>query len=664
MPQTTISGRYTLQTLLRENELGSCYQAIDSHLSRPVMLHLLKPEVATRPELRARLQSLSPLRQANLALIYHFDLEATPPFIASEWGKGLESPISHWRPFLLQMAETLSALTLLHHRAIVHGRLQPTNLRLKESDPPRLFWSEVALGGFGEWPAEQWPYLAPEQLGEGQTVDHRADIYALGCVLYFLATGLPPFAPTSLDEARLCHLGRVPRLPRHHQAYIPPAVEGIILQAMSKDPAGRYQEANEMAQALHDVALTIPDGGPDNNFDELLVSRQGKVIEVLALNRPVMSLGSGEGNDLVIGGQGVAAHHVRLIRSTVGWRVVDTGSDNGTHLAGKRLLPELPESWAMAEPLTIGVFELTWRPYQPQSPTAAPIPPETNRYLLTLAPQTMVVTPGRPVEAQIVVTNGGLAVGHWLLEVAGLPGNWFTLSGKFIRLLPQAQATVQLTIHPPADVTAPAGAYPFRLLLAAPDQPQAKIAAEGQVTVEPFWQMKAELAPQQLNNGAVGYVTVQNQGNAELQCEITGRDAAGESHFKGLPAGLQLAVGQSKSVMFRPESPRPLIGWPAQQPFTLTVSSEQTPPQKLTGQLTIRPRLSIWLIPLFGTIFIFLCLCGLLLFASLNNNRLSATATVQAIGTDAAIEATLTQAAGELFELQTRLAGTPIPPDQ
>lgn len=662
MPQTTISGRYTLQTLLRENELGSCYQAIDNHLSRPVMLHLLKPEIATRPELRTRLQSLSPLRHPNLALIYHFDLETNQPFIASEWSKAIDNAISHWRPFLLQMAEALPVLALLHQRGLIHGRLQPTNLRLKESDPPRLLLCEGWAGQTGQYPAEQWPYLAPEQLSEGQHVDPRTDIYALGCLLYFLATGLPPFAPTSLDEARLYHLGRVPRLPRHHQPYIPPAVEGIILQAMSKDPAGRYQDMTELAQALHDVALTIPDGGPDSTFDELLVSRQGKVIEILALNRPVMSLGSGEDNDLVIGGQGVAAHHLRLIRSTAGWRVVDTGNDNGTHLSGKRLLPELPESWAMAEPLTIGVFELTWRPYQPQSSTASPIAAETNRYLLALTPQTMVATPGRPTEAQIVVTNGGLAVGHWLLDLAGLPGNWFTLSGKFIRLLPQAQATVQLTIHPPADVTAPAGQYPFRILLATPDQPQAKIAAEGQVTVQPFWQMKAELAPQQLNNGAVGYVTVQNQGNSELQCEITGRDAAGESHFKGLPAGLQLAVGQSKSVMFRPESPRPLIGWPAQQPFTLTVTAEQTPPQKLTGQLTIRPRLSIWLIPLVGTIFLFLCLCGLLLFASLNNNRLSATATVQAIGTDAAIEATLTEAAGELFELQTRLAGTPIPP--
>lgn len=657
-----ISGRYTPQTLLRENEYGSCYQALDNHLSRPVLLHLLKPAIAVRPELRARLQSLSPLRQANLALVYHFDLEADPPFIASEWGKGLESPINHWRPFLLQMADVVSALSALHQRGMIHGRLYPSNLRQKEGEPPRLFISEASLGSLIDWPAEQWPYLAPEQLSEGQSVDQRADIYALGCLLYFLATATPPFAPTTLEEARLCHIGRMARLPRNYQPYLPPAVEGIILQAMSKEPAGRYQQADEMAQALRDVAVTIPSARPDSNFDELLISRQGKVIEVLALNRPVMSLGSGRDNDLVIARQGVAPHHLRLIRSTAGWRVVDTGSDNGTQLAGKRLLPELPESWAIAEPLTIGVFELTWRPYQPQSPVTAPQSGQSNRYLLTLTPQTLVATPGQRAEVQIVVTNQGLAVAHWLLDISGLPANWFTLSGKFIQLLPQAQATVQLTIHPPADMTAPAGEYPYRLLLAAPDQPQAEIVAQAQLRVEPFWQMKAELRPQQLNNGAAGHVTVQNQGNVELRCQLTARDAAGESHFGGLPAELQLAVGQSKTLLFRPESPRPLIGWPTQQTFTLTLAPEPGQPQHLTGQLTIRPRLSIWLIPLFGTLFIFLCLCSLLLFASLNNNRLSATATVQAIGTNAAIQTTLTQAANELNDLQTRLVTSPTPP--
>ena len=92
-------------------------------------------------------------------------------------------------------------------------------------------------------------YMAPEQ-GRGELVDARADLYSLGCMLYELVTGAPPFTGDSPVAVAYQHVREDPRLPSSINPAIPPELDAILLKAMSKNPANRYQSAADMRNDL------------------------------------------------------------------------------------------------------------------------------------------------------------------------------------------------------------------------------------------------------------------------------------------------------------------------------------------------------------------------------------------------------------------------------
>src|SRR6185312_14922747 len=92
-------------------------------------------------------------------------------------------------------------------------------------------------------------YLSPEQ-ARGEAVDARSDVYSVGCLLYELVTGAPPFTGDSPVSVAYQHVREDPRLPSSINPVIPPALDAILLKAMSKNPANRYQSAAEMRNDL------------------------------------------------------------------------------------------------------------------------------------------------------------------------------------------------------------------------------------------------------------------------------------------------------------------------------------------------------------------------------------------------------------------------------
>jgi serine/threonine protein kinase len=97
-------------------------------------------------------------------------------------------------------------------------------------------------------------YLAPEQ-ALGQAVDARADVYALGAVLYACLTGRPPFIEQSLTAMLLAHAQKEPSPPSLHMAGISPALDAIVLRCLRKKPADRFQDARALRDAL--LALSV-----------------------------------------------------------------------------------------------------------------------------------------------------------------------------------------------------------------------------------------------------------------------------------------------------------------------------------------------------------------------------------------------------------------------
>ncbi|MEO8701958.1 MAG: serine/threonine-protein kinase [Kofleriaceae bacterium] len=166
------------------------------------------------------------------------------------------------------------ALAAAHAQSIVHRDLKPENMFLiadgeavageraklldfgicKISDDPTLTQTGVMLGT----PV----YMSPEQCQGSKEVDHRADIYGLGCVLFHMLTGRPPFDCEGTGEFIVAHLQETPPLPTKLVATLPDAVDDIVMRCLAKSPESRYQSMVELQEAIDAVLPQIIDATP------------------------------------------------------------------------------------------------------------------------------------------------------------------------------------------------------------------------------------------------------------------------------------------------------------------------------------------------------------------------------------------------------------------
>src|SRR3712207_1709783 len=154
-------------------------------------------------------------------------------------------------------ADICGALDFSHRNGIVHRDVKPGNVMITPagsvkvmdfgiaravSDSAATMTSTAAVIGTAQ-------YLSPEQ-ARGEGVDARSDVYSLGCLLYELVTGAPPFTGDSPVSVAYQHVREDPRLPSSINPAIPPELDAILMKAMAKNPANRYQSAAEMRNDL------------------------------------------------------------------------------------------------------------------------------------------------------------------------------------------------------------------------------------------------------------------------------------------------------------------------------------------------------------------------------------------------------------------------------
>ena len=167
------------------------------------------------------------------------------------------------------MTEIAGALDAAHEAGLVHRDVKPRNILIRERDN-RCFLADFgltkrtaasdSLTGAGEF-LGTFAYAAPEQLG-GQAVDGRADIYALGCVLFESLTGTAPFSG-DIHSMITSHLTKAPPPVAASVPGLPPAIDAVIQKAMAKEPDDRYQTGAEFAEATRRALLTsgLPPAG-------------------------------------------------------------------------------------------------------------------------------------------------------------------------------------------------------------------------------------------------------------------------------------------------------------------------------------------------------------------------------------------------------------------
>jgi serine/threonine protein kinase len=155
--------------------------------------------------------------------------------------------------------QALSALSYAHERGVVHRMITPANMTItsggilkltgfdlaKAATDPQLTQAGTVMGTL--------EYISPEQVKGTSQLDGRSDIYSLGAVLYAMAAGRPPFVSKSQFDVMLAHVNAPPQPPGEINPGISPELEQIILKALAKDPAGRFQTAEEFRAALQTI---------------------------------------------------------------------------------------------------------------------------------------------------------------------------------------------------------------------------------------------------------------------------------------------------------------------------------------------------------------------------------------------------------------------------
>jgi serine/threonine protein kinase len=270
-------GRYALKYCIGEGGLGTVYAAHDPLLSRLIAIKTLQvslPE-SDREQFNAlfmnEAKAAGSLSHPHIVTLYDAGAGAQGAYIAMELlrGKDLRQLLSvGWRPTPPQAAlivrRVADALSYAHHKGVIHRDIKPANIFMVGRTQPRVLDFGIArlrqagaesaddgMSRFGELVGGSPYYMAPEQVRR-DPVDRRADVYALGVVLYELLAGRRAFGGNSVDEIHGAVLTKPPKPAHEVNPEVPKALSDIAARAMARDLVRRTRSARTLSQELRD----------------------------------------------------------------------------------------------------------------------------------------------------------------------------------------------------------------------------------------------------------------------------------------------------------------------------------------------------------------------------------------------------------------------------
>ncbi len=276
----TAVGHYRVTARLSEGGMGIVYRAEHSLLGKPAAIKVLHPELSTNRDIVQRFfneaKATTSIRHVGIVEVFDFGyLESGHAYLVMELleGEPLSAAIRRGRfgqtAALLLLRGVCSALIAAHAKGIVHRDLKPDNIFLiPDADSPigvrpKLLDFGIAkltdltssvsatrTGAVMGTPT----YMSPEQCAGNREVDARADLYSLGCVLYELLCGRPPFSSQGAGELIGLHQYVAPESPRAYAPEISPQLERLVLSLLAKSPADRPQSATELVQRIDELA--------------------------------------------------------------------------------------------------------------------------------------------------------------------------------------------------------------------------------------------------------------------------------------------------------------------------------------------------------------------------------------------------------------------------
>ncbi len=327
---TLLQDRYRLDADLGMGGMGGVYRAHDALLDRDVAVKLLSASglgTEGRERMLREAQAIAKLNHANIVQVHDAGQLDGTPFIVMELVEGEslhDRPPQDFADIVEVARQICAALDHAHANGIVHRDLKPENVILGSDGSAKLMDFGLARSVASRFTTEGEIsgtvfYLAPE-LALGQDFDGRADLYSLGVMLYELITSELPFArgdPLTVISQHI-HATVVP--PRSKNPKIPPLLEQLILQLLSKNPAERPDSASAVRQLLEAPSLLDPEAGTDR--EQSLVARimRGRFVGRSSEFKQAKALwaqaAAGQGQTLLISGEpGIGK--TRLLRELV-----------------------------------------------------------------------------------------------------------------------------------------------------------------------------------------------------------------------------------------------------------------------------------------------------------------------------------------------------------
>jgi len=283
-------GDYLIIDRLGGGGMGRVYRACDTRTGREVALKIIRQGLLANPVVRGRyereVEAAGALRHPNIVAVEDAGEADGRHYLAMEFVDGIDLSVLVRDHFPLEVPEACeyarqAALGLGHaHRAgIVHRDIKPSNIvvsgerhvpqateqavvKILDMGLIRVIWEDEPEPGEEYW-GKRGPsltrdgavvgtpdYMAPEQTRDSRAVDHRADLYSLGCTLYYLLTGRPPFAEGGALEKLSRHRDDAPPPLQALRPDVPTAVAAVVARMMAKDPADRHPSAAAVAADL------------------------------------------------------------------------------------------------------------------------------------------------------------------------------------------------------------------------------------------------------------------------------------------------------------------------------------------------------------------------------------------------------------------------------
>lgn len=269
-------GKYQITSLIGEGGMGAVYLARHELIENQAVIKVLLPQFSHNKELVKRFfneaKAAAAVKHPSIIAIHDFGYRPDgTAYIVMEYldGQPLSARMRHGHRFdqarALDIAwQIADGLRAVHECGIVHRDLKPDNLFLVP-DPAAVDGERVKILDFGIAKLTETQdgvktrtgavmgtpiYMSPEQCRGAGEVDHRADLYSLGCILFQMLCGRPPFRGAGAGDVIAAHLMTPPPAPRSLVPEVSRTLEASVLRLLEKDPAARYQSARETMDAL------------------------------------------------------------------------------------------------------------------------------------------------------------------------------------------------------------------------------------------------------------------------------------------------------------------------------------------------------------------------------------------------------------------------------